>query len=79
VGHSQHNPDNGLKYWTVEELERWRQRERRDVSRRVREYGVNGEAIQVQELSNHTDVEDAIQFALDSPYPEPEEAYRDVY
>ena len=80
VGHSQHDPDNGLKYRSAEELERWRQRDPVVTFRAaLREYGVTGETIQEQESSNHTAVEDAVQFALDSPYPEPEEAYRDVY
>ena len=80
VGHSQHDPDNGLKYRTAEELESWRRRDPVVTFRvALMECGVTGEAIKEQESSDRADVEDAVQFALDSPFPELEEAYRDVY
>jgi TPP-dependent pyruvate/acetoin dehydrogenase alpha subunit len=80
VGHSQHDPDNGLKYRTAEELESWRRRDPIVTFRAVlMECGVTGEAIKEQESSDRADVEDAVQFALDAPFPELEEAYRDVY
>jgi TPP-dependent pyruvate/acetoin dehydrogenase alpha subunit len=69
-----------LKYRTAEEIESWRQR---DPIVRFRaallESGVADEVIKRLELSDGADVEDAVQFALDSPLPELEEAYRDVY
>jgi len=80
VGHSQHDPDNGLKYRTQEELESWRRRDPIVTFRaELVERGVPDETIKQRESSDRADVEDAVQFAMDSPSPEPEEAYRDVY
>ena len=80
VGHSQHDPDNGVKYRTAEELASWRQRDPIVTFRTtLLKRGFADEVLKSLESSDGADVEDAVQFALESPLPELEEAYRDVY
>jgi len=75
-GHSRGDPDYGL-YRTKEELEQWQQRDPLRVSK---EKGIltekEAEAIdrEVKAL-----VDDAVEFALESPFPDPEQALDDVY
>ncbi len=75
-GHSRGDPAYGL-YRTKEEVERWQQR---DPLRVFKEKGMiterEAEAIdqEVRAL-----VDNAVKFALESPFPDPEEALEDVY
>jgi len=80
VGHSQHDPDSGLKYRSREEIEAWKQRDPIVTFRaRLAEFGVASESVEDLETRNRAEVDDAAQFALDSPYPDFEEAFTDVY
>ena len=80
VGHSKHDPDSGLKYRSREEIEAWKQRDPIVTFRaRLAEFGVASESVEDLETRNRAEVDDAAQFALDSPYPDFEEAFTDVY
>jgi TPP-dependent pyruvate/acetoin dehydrogenase alpha subunit len=80
VGHSQHDPDNGLKYRTQEEIDAWRRRDPVATFRaRLPELGVPQGAVEDIEARSRAEVDDAVRFALDSPYPDLAEAYTDVF
>jgi TPP-dependent pyruvate/acetoin dehydrogenase alpha subunit len=80
VGHSQHDPDNGLKYRSQEEMDAWWKRDPIVTFRaRLLAFGVGETAIEEIESRSRTEVEDAVRFALESPYPEMAEAFTDVF
>jgi TPP-dependent pyruvate/acetoin dehydrogenase alpha subunit len=71
----------GMKYRTDEELERWKQRDPIDLLEgRLPALGVlSGDEIQAVHADVEAQVEAAIQFAEDSPLPDPDTLLDDVY
>ncbi|MDH3679516.1 MAG: thiamine pyrophosphate-dependent dehydrogenase E1 component subunit alpha [Acidimicrobiia bacterium] len=71
----------GMKYRTDEELERWKQRDPIELlEARLPELGVlSVEEIEAVHAAVEADVEEAIQFAEDSPLPEADTLLDDVY
>jgi pyruvate dehydrogenase E1 component alpha subunit len=77
-GHSRVDP---AKYRPKEEVEQWLAR---DPLRRFKEVllenpFLSGSELQKIEEKVAADIEEAVKFALQSPYPAPEEAFEDVY
>jgi pyruvate dehydrogenase E1 component alpha subunit len=77
-GHSRVDP---AKYRPKEEVEQWLAR---DPLRRFKEVllenpVLSGSELQKIEEKVAADIEEAVKFALQSPYPAPEEAFEDVY
>jgi len=78
-GHSSsHPPTEGRD---PAEVEAWLKRDPIDLFRAELEHrGLLGdEALEGIRASVEHEIEEAVQFAIDSPYPEPAELYRDVY
>ena len=80
-----HNHSEGLEaiigqVRDLDEIERWRARDP-VVSHRqnLEEAGVDASVLDGLEQSIEAEVEAAVEFARNSPYPEPEEAYADVW
>ena len=80
-----HNHSEGLEaiigqVRDLDEIERWRARDP-VVSHRqnLEEGGVDASVLDRLEQSIEAEVEAAVEFARNSPYPEPEEAYADVW
>jgi TPP-dependent pyruvate/acetoin dehydrogenase alpha subunit len=68
-GHSKSDPG---KYRPAEEVERWKARDPLDLARaRQREEGLGEEAIAAVEDDTRRTLADAVQVALDAPYPDP--------
>jgi pyruvate dehydrogenase E1 component alpha subunit len=78
MGHSRGDPGN---YRPKEELERWRQFDPILRCRRllVSEYGQNAGDLDAIENECQSEVEAAVEYAMSSPDPAPEEALRHVY
>ena len=75
-GHSRGDPDYGL-YRTKEELEEW---QRRDPLKILKEKGlIAEEEAQTIDQEVRVVVDDAEEFARESPYPDPEDALADIY
>jgi pyruvate dehydrogenase E1 component alpha subunit len=77
-GHSRVDP---AKYRTKEEVQEWLSK---DPIKRLRDilvqtHSVAGNELQTVEKEAQDEVEQAVKYALDSPYPAPEEALEDVY
>jgi len=78
LGH--HAGDPGFAYRPKEEVEAWRERcPIKRFRRLLLSRGVTEEAIASVEEEVEEAVRDAMDFALESPYPGPEELLRDVY
>jgi pyruvate dehydrogenase E1 component alpha subunit len=77
-GHSMSDPG---KYRTKEEVEEYKRRDPlEDVYRKLLENGWATEAgLEKMDADVKAEVEDAVKFAEESPYPAPEELYIDVY
>jgi acetoin:2,6-dichlorophenolindophenol oxidoreductase subunit alpha len=71
----------GMPYRTAEELESWRKRDPVPTFRaKLAEQGVlTAEEADQVEAQVHKDIADALEFARQSPYPEPEEAYEGMF
>jgi pyruvate dehydrogenase E1 component alpha subunit len=69
------------KYRTKEEVEEYKRRDPlEDVYRKLLENGWATEAgLEKMDADVKAEVEDAVKFAEESPYPAPEELYIDVY
>jgi pyruvate dehydrogenase E1 component alpha subunit len=77
-GHSRVDP---AKYRPKEEVQDWL---RRDPIKNLkeylaREYSLTDDELQSIEKEAATRIDEAVKFALESPYPKPEEALEDVY
>jgi len=77
-GHSRVDP---AKYRPKEEVQDWL---RRDPIKNLkeylaREYSLTDDELQSIEKEAATRIDEAVKFALESPYPQPEEALEDVY
>lgn len=77
-GHSRVDP---AKYRPREEVEAWLAK---DPIKRLRERLLQSNAlteveIQLMDKEISTEIEEAVKYAMESPYPEPEEALEDVY
>lgn len=77
-GHSRVDP---AKYRPREEVEAWLAK---DPIKRLRERLLQSNAltegeIQLMDKEISTEIEEAVKYAMESPYPEPEEALKDVY
>jgi pyruvate dehydrogenase E1 component alpha subunit len=77
-GHSRVDP---AKYMPKEEVQDWL---RRDPIKNLkeylaREYSLTDDELQSIEKEAATRIDEAVKFALESPYPKPEEALEDVY
>ena len=71
-----------VSYRTSEEIEQWK-RERDPIQnfrQRLLDGGVfNGEAVKVMESAVQAEIEEAVRFARQSPEPDAEEAFDDLY
>ena len=80
-----HNHSEGLEaiigqIRDLDEIERWRQRDPLALHRLTLEQaGLSADALDELDRSAQTEVAAAVDFARDSPYPEPSEAYEDVW
>ena len=77
-GHSMSDPQ---KYRTKEEVEQWKSRDPLEMCRdRILTNGIATEAeLEVIDARVKEKVEASVKFAEESPYPEPEAAFQDVY
>jgi pyruvate dehydrogenase E1 component alpha subunit len=77
-GHSMSDPQ---KYRTKEEVEQWKSRDPLEMVRdRILTNGIATEAdLDVIDAKVKAIVEESVKFAEESPYPEPEAAFEDVY
>jgi pyruvate dehydrogenase E1 component alpha subunit len=80
VGHSMSDAAHGT-YRTKDEVEQYRRRDPIEVlAARMREAGLlDDAAMAALEQDVAAEVEDAVQFAENSPEPDPSELYTDVY
>jgi acetoin:2,6-dichlorophenolindophenol oxidoreductase subunit alpha len=72
---------NLRQYRTEDEVERWRS-ERDPIAnfrRRLAEWGVTDEEAAAIEAEVSAEADAAVTFATDSPWPEPAEAFTDLY
>lgn len=78
LGHAQHDPQ---PYVPEEELERWREKDplRRFSERLVSEHGFAEDRLAETRSAVDAEIDDAVDEALDTPRPEPEEARQRVY
>jgi pyruvate dehydrogenase E1 component alpha subunit len=79
--HKGHSRADAAKYRPKEEVQEWL---RRDPVKNFREYLAYEHSLTETELQSiekevGTKIDDAVKFAMESPYPEPEEAIEDVY
>jgi acetoin:2,6-dichlorophenolindophenol oxidoreductase subunit alpha len=77
-GHSRVDP---AKYRPKEEVEQWLARDPLKRFKEVMLQNSDFSQSEVQEIEEKVaaDIEDAVKFAVQSPYPAPEEALEDVY
>ena len=80
-GHHEGDPNMGTRYRTREEIEAWK---RKDPLDRMTELLLSRKAVTKSQLSEINrdvteQVKGAVSFALESPSPEPQELYEEVY
>ena len=77
-GHSRSDP---RKYRTKEEEQQWRDRDPiKTFSQRCVKEGILSQTeVETLEKEVEAEIEQAVQFAIDSPWPQPEELCEDVY
>jgi pyruvate dehydrogenase E1 component alpha subunit len=80
-GHHAGEPRDGLLYRTAEEMEEWR---KKDPVKKLKEELIKNGFMTDNEFTSlennfKKELEEAIDFAEKSPFPEPEELYKDVY
>lgn len=77
-GHSMGDP---LRYRTKEEVEKWREDDPIGILERhlLEEDLADREALDEIDSDVETEVEEAVEFAEESPLPDPEELYTDIY
>jgi pyruvate dehydrogenase E1 component alpha subunit len=80
-GHHEGDPNMGARYRTKEEIEAWK---KKDPIDRMTELLLTRKAVTRSQLSEMNRdvmarVKGAVEFALESPSPEPQELYEDVY
>jgi pyruvate dehydrogenase E1 component alpha subunit len=77
-GHSRVDP---AKYRVKEEVQEWLEKDpiKRLMDMIVSEHVLSNDEIEKIETAAMAEVEKAVKFAIESPYPAPEEALEDVY
>lgn len=77
-GHSMGDP---LRYRTKEEVEKWREDDPIGILERhiLSEEGADQEELEAIDKAVEEEVEEAVTFAEESPLPDPEDLYRDIY
>ena len=71
----------GLNYRTEEEVEKWKKKDAiLGFEKRLKQLGVLSEK-QIKTVHDkvHKDIEEAIAYAIESPYPTPDQLLEDVY
>ncbi len=78
---SGHSKSDGNQYRTKEEIQHWKTLDPIELHcRKVKERGLlTGEEIHAIDERTTRVIEEAVRFALDSPYPKVEDIYEDVY
>jgi len=76
-----HIGDPGTVYRLKEELEAWKKRDpiKTFKARLIKEEIINKEEVENLEKESRKLIEEAVQFAENSPFPEPEEAFEDLF
>lgn len=80
-GHHVGDPGYGIIYRTQEEMDDW---QKKDAIEKFKEYMLEKEIMSQEEISGVEEeireaVDEATEFAINSPYPEPEELLTDIY
>ncbi|MBI2880393.1 MAG: thiamine pyrophosphate-dependent dehydrogenase E1 component subunit alpha [Candidatus Tectomicrobia bacterium] len=75
-GHSRGDPPSGV-YRTKEELERWLAKD--SIARLEKHLKMTKEEVQAVSAAVDAEIQEAVQFALSSEFPAPEEALEDIY
>jgi len=80
-GHFTGDPGKGITYRSKEEMDQWLDRcpIKRLRERLIKEKGLTGEMEKTMEAKVKATIEEAVQFANESPFPPPEEATQDVF
>ena len=80
-GHHEGDPNMGARYRTREEIEAWKKRDPIDrmTKRLLRRKGVTRSQLSGMKRDVMALVKGAVEFGLESPSPEPQELYEDVY
>lgn len=80
-GHHEGDPNQGRRYRTTEEIEEWMKRcpIKRFEKKLAAEKILNKNKIKKVWEETGREIEEAVEFASQSPFPEPQDLYEDVY
>ncbi|MBL6989661.1 MAG: thiamine pyrophosphate-dependent dehydrogenase E1 component subunit alpha [Bacteriovoracaceae bacterium] len=75
------NYDNHIGYRTEEEFLKWKKRDpiAMHLNRLLADKVLDEEAIAAMDIEIKCEVDKAFQFAIESPYPDPKDAYKNIY
>ena len=79
-GHHEGDPNQGCTYRERDEIEDWKKKcPLKNLEEQMLDKGVKQEEIDQIQAEIRQEVEDAVEFAVNSPFPEVEEAKEDIY
>lgn len=80
-GHTEGDPNQGKRYRSAEEIETWKKKDpiKKLGNRIIEDKSATKKKLDVLEKEILTEIEEAVNFAIESEQPVPEELYEDVY